>query len=168
MVKVDNANTPYTIWWVVFNNPEECAGAQSTPKESCAIGDLFNPLVQGAVFNASGAISAHDGAGSGGVINVDIEVVAGEGGDNGHVGFPPPPDISGVLNRRNGCGAEIHIDVNEHLNFDTDWVTELTTPEGMTHRFSIFSAVDCKKHRRHRNHHDDDSSSDDDDSSDHD
>ncbi len=52
-------------------------------------------------------------------------------------------DLNGVLKWRNGCGAEIHIDVNEHLVFDTDWVTELTTPEGQTHGFAIFPAIDC-------------------------
>lgn len=156
MVKVDKANTAYSIWWIVFNNPEECAGFLNEPKDPCMLPDLFNPLVEAAVFNASGAISGSDGAlksngkpAGGGVINVDVEIVAGEGSDNGHAPFPPfppgtgLPDINGILNSDNGCGAEIHIDVNEHSNFDTDWVTELTQPEGATHRFAIFPAVEC-------------------------
>ena len=150
MVNVDKANTAYSIWWVVFNNPGECAG------DICGLGDLFNPAVEGAVFNASGAISTPDGAlkkngkpAGGGVINVDIEIVAGEGSDNGHATFPPLPppldifDLNGVLNIGNGCGAEIHVDVNQHSDFDTDWVTELTQPEGATHRFAVFPAVEC-------------------------
>jgi hypothetical protein len=149
MVKVDQANTPYTIWWVIFNNPEECAGWLNTPKDPCALSDLFVEAVEGVVFNASGAISAADGAlkrngkpAGGGVINVDIEVVAGEGAGNGHAGFPPLPALEGILNEGNGLGAEVHIDVNQHANFDTDWITELTTPEGETHRFAIFAAAE--------------------------
>lgn len=156
MVKVDKANTPYTIWWIVFNNPEECAGFFNEPKDPCMLPDLFNPAVAAAVFNASGAISAADGAlkkngkpAGGGVINVDVELNAGEGSNNGHAPFPPfppgsgLPDINGILSNGNGCGAEIHMDVNEHAIFDADWVEELTQPEGDTHRFAIFPAVDC-------------------------
>jgi len=156
MVKVDQANTPYSIWFIAFNNPELCAGF---PSEPCGVGDLlFNKdNVGGAVFNASGAISAADGElkkngkpAGGGVINVDIEVVAGEGSGNGHAGFPDLPegsfpftDLNGVLEIGNGCGAEIHFDVNQHAVFDEGWVTELTQPEGEAHRFAIFPAVDC-------------------------
>ena len=92
MVKVDQANTSYSIWWIIFN--------------------------------------------------VDIEVVAGEGTNNGHSGiFPGNEVLEGVLNPENGLDAEVHIDINQHSVFDTDRVTELTTPEGETHRFSIFEAV---------------------------
>lgn len=155
MVKVDKANTAYSIWWVVFNNPEKCAGSMSTPKEPCGPPDLFNPDVEAAVFNASGAISAADGSlkkngkpAGGGVINVDVEIIAGEGSNTGHAPFPvnvpfSGADLNGLLNDLNGCGAEIHIDVNEHSVFDEGWETELTQPEGMTHRFAIFPAVDC-------------------------
>lgn len=146
MVRVDHANLPYSIWWIVFNNPEECAGYNNVPKDPCGFDDLFNPAVGAAVFNASGAISA--AAGDGGVINVDLELNAREGSNNGHAPFPlipGLPDFNGVLNRRNGCGAELHLDVNEHAVFDSDWVTELTQPEGLTHRFAVFPAVDCRK-----------------------
>ena len=167
MVKVDQANTPYSIWFIAFNNPENCAGASLNPPEPCGVGDLlFNKdAVGGAVFNASGAISSHNGADAGGVINVDIEVVAGEGSGNGHAGFPPIPaefcegclflDLNGVLKKKNGCGAEIHFDVNQHAIFDEGWVTELTQPEGDAHRFAIFPAVDCKKPKKHKKDDDD-------------
>jgi len=168
MVKVDQANTAYSIWFIAFNNPGACAGASLEPPEPCGVGDLlFNKdAVGGAVFNASGAISSHDGDGPGGVINVDIEVVAGEGSDNGHAGFPPIPaefcegciflDLNGVLKKNNGCGAEIHFDVNQHAIFDEGWVTELTQPEGEAHRFAIFPAVDCKKHKKYKKYKKDD------------
>lgn len=157
MVKVDKANTAYSIWWVVFNNPENCI--QVAP-DGCDVLDvvLNKDNVGAAVFNASGAISTPDGTlkkngkpAGGGVINVDIEIVAGEGSDKGHAPFPPIPpesglpflDLNGVLNPGNGCGAEIHIDINQHAVFDEGWVTELTQPEGDTHRFAIFPAVEC-------------------------
>lgn len=153
MVQVDNADTPYSIWWIVFNNPEECAGAMAMTGDPCALSDLFNPDVDAAVFNASGAISAADGKSpakgnppGGGVINVDLELMAGEGSGNGHARFPFNPmgfDINGLLAPANGCGAEIHLDINEHLVFDEGWVTELTQPEGATHRFAVFPAVEC-------------------------
>ena len=156
MVKVDKADTPYSIWWIVFNKPENC---DQVAPSNCDVLDvvLNKDSVGAAVFNASGAISAADGSlkkngkpTGGGVINVNIEVIAGEGSDNGHAAFPPLPpesglpflDLNGVLNVPNGCGAEIHIDVNEHSVFG-DWVTELTQPQGDTHRFAIFPAVDC-------------------------
>ena len=69
-------------------------------------------------------------------------MVAGEGSDNGHAPFPLPP-LNCVLNVSNGCGAEMHLDINEHLVFDEGWVTELTQPEGATHRFAVFPAVGC-------------------------
>jgi len=160
MVKVDKANTAHTIWMIVFNNPEYCAGATMDPPMPCNAGDLvFNKdMVGGAVFHSSGAISAADGGlktngkpAGGGVINVDVEVVAGEGSSNGHADFPPLPDglfpftdLNGILELGNGCGSEIHFDVNEHAVFDEGWVTELTQPEGETQRFAIFPAVDCE------------------------
>jgi hypothetical protein len=30
----------YTVWWFIYNNPEECA------EETCADADFANPLVQ--------------------------------------------------------------------------------------------------------------------------
>lgn len=155
MVQVDNANMPYTIWMIVFNNPENCA------QSPCGAGDLVFNLdgVGGAVFNSSGAISAPDGElkrngkpAGGGVINVDVEVNAGEGSNNGHAPFPPLPDgmfpftdLNGILEEGNGLCAEIHFDVNEHAIFDEGWEVELTQPEGLTHRFAIFAPVgeDC-------------------------
>ena len=150
MVNVDQPGTAYSVWWVVFNRPHKCAGFMNVPKTPCMLPDLFNPQVKAAVFNASGAISTDNGSG-GGVINVDLDLIAGEGAHRGHAGFPPLPELEGTLRSGKGCGAEIHIDVNQHDEFDTDWLTELTTPEGMTHRFAIFPRVKCR-----RGDHDDD------------
>lgn len=42
--------TAVTVWWVVFNHPENCA---SSP---CVEDDLFVPEVEASVFNATGAL----------------------------------------------------------------------------------------------------------------
>lgn len=42
--------TAVTVWWVVFNQPENCA---SSP---CSVDDLFVPEVEGSAFNATGAL----------------------------------------------------------------------------------------------------------------
>lgn len=48
----------YTNWWVIFNNPSECA-----TEFACGGGDLSNPAVKGAVFFATGGIVGADGKG---------------------------------------------------------------------------------------------------------
>ncbi len=59
MVNVETAGDPYTIWWVVFNNPKKC---QSSPcGETDLLADLLNPEVGVSIFSASGAISAYNG-----------------------------------------------------------------------------------------------------------
>jgi hypothetical protein len=49
----DNA---YSIWWVIFNNPDACAAG-------CAGSDLENPAVEGSVMNATGRVADFDGNG---------------------------------------------------------------------------------------------------------
>lgn len=141
MAKVSMANSPYTIWWVIFNNPDACF------TKPCGEPDLGNAEAEAAVFNAGGAISAASGElkrngkpNGTGVINLNISVVAGEGAGNGsQFGFPVPPFMR-VLNMGNGLGAEVHLVIDKHV-FDSDWVTELTYPE-MTEAFAIFLAVE--------------------------
>lgn len=51
----------YTVWWVVFNNVEECA---SWPDAGCnPFVDLANPDVHGAVFFATGGVVKDNGVG---------------------------------------------------------------------------------------------------------
>ena len=45
------ANTPLTVWIVVFNNPNHCA---AFPKGVCGFGDLGNPMVNATIFWATG------------------------------------------------------------------------------------------------------------------
>jgi hypothetical protein len=144
MAKVDKANEPYSIWWVIFNNPDGCIA-------SCGLADLFvdgGVAADVAVFNASGAISAASGAlkrngkpAEGGVINVDLSVIAGESAGNGSQdAFCPFPFCLADFNEGNGLCAEIHIDINEH-EFNGDWVQELTNPEN-PQGFAVFGPTE--------------------------
>lgn len=44
-----------TLWWVIFNNPDECAG------EGCGEADLFNPAVEPSCVYAEGSIVGGNG-----------------------------------------------------------------------------------------------------------
>jgi len=46
----------YTLWWVLFNNPEACV-------DGCSGEDLGNPAVMGSVFFATGGVVDRDGVG---------------------------------------------------------------------------------------------------------
>jgi hypothetical protein len=137
MTTVDTAGAPYSVWWVIFNNPAGCT-------DPCGPDDVFNASggaeADVAVFNASGAISASDGDGNA-VINLDLSVIGGEGSGNGSQFAPCPPEacpfFHRVLKKNNARCAEIHLDIQVHV-MDTDWVSELTYPENLQ-AFAVFS-----------------------------
>lgn len=91
-----------TLWWAIFNNPAECAGAV------CAPPDLNNPLVNGSLQLGGGQVVGLNGrADFGGYL---------EAGDN--TGFyrlpmfPNMPDPApGVVDPK---GAEIHLVIRDH------------------------------------------------------
>lgn len=132
MVNVDNAGYPYSIWWVIFNNPAACA---TMP---CSAADLGVAAAKASVFNASGAISADNYLG-GGVINVDFSTTGGNIADG--VFFNPSASGADMgLARANGFRAEVHVVVVEHTpTTPADWIRDLTTPaNGANHRVAIF------------------------------
>lgn len=112
MTRVRLPGLPYTVWWVIFNNPAACS-------DPCNADDLMVPEVEAAVYYGTGAITSSDGDG-GGLFNVTIHTTAGVVAE-GACCF-------GTLRRDNGFGAEVHLVVNEH-NLDDTWAVELTTPE---------------------------------------
>jgi hypothetical protein len=136
MTTVGTAGAPYSVWWVIFNNPAGCTGP-------CGEDDVFNASggaeADVAVFNASGAISASDGDDNA-VINLDLSVIGGEGSGNGSQFAPCPPEacpfFHRVLNKNNARCAEIHLDIQVHV-MDSDWVSELTYPENLQ-SFAVF------------------------------
>lgn len=135
MVNVADYGFPYTIWWVIFNNPSHC---MSNP---CTAGDLMTPAVNASVFNASGAIAAANPAAAyGGVINASFETDGG----------PVPEGVArnttlpgNGLDEGNGLKAEVHLVVVRHNNIPLDsWVEDLTTPaNGANHRGATFLPV---------------------------
>ena len=147
MTTVDFPGIAYTAWWVVFNNPDGCV-------DGCGPDDVgnasFGAEAEVAIFNASGAISASDGMGNG-VINFDLSVIGGEGAGIGSQVSPAPPVVAffgRVLKKNNALCAEIHLDINVHV-MDTNWVSELTYPEGM-HSFAVFPPAPGCKPRKHK------------------
>lgn len=133
--KVTTAGDAYTLWAVVFNHPENCAGAQADPPAPCAESDLINPAVEGSVFFASSAISAADGGlktngkpAGGGVINFDFRIDAGGQPDGQFVLLPDANDFAGILDG-NGYGAEVHLVVDRHppVPEGMSWIPDLTS-----------------------------------------
>jgi hypothetical protein len=159
MTTVDYAGIPYTVWWIIFNNPAGCIA-------DCGMIDVTTgggAAADVAIFNASGAISAMDGMGYGGVINLDLAVIGGEGARIGSQEPPPPatmaPPWNRVLKKNNARCAEIHLDINFHANTpelgeEGYWVRELTYPAPLppptgTEAFAAFKPpADCKKKSR--------------------
>lgn len=146
MTTVDYAGIPYTVWWVIFNNPAGCI-AECGPADLMADGGAAADV---AILNASGAISAADGVN--GVINFDMSVIGGEGAGIGSQVPPPPaanaPPWNRVLKKNNAQCAEIHLDLNVHANppLPVNWISELTYPRppGNTESFAIFKPTsDC-------------------------
>lgn len=95
-------NSAYTVWWVVFNNPQACATAP------CAGADLRDPEVGGANFYATGFITGDDGT-----ANVAARLDAGrlaEGVEFIDFGTGARP----WLKPGNGLRAEIHVVLRGH------------------------------------------------------
>lgn len=124
--KVTTAGDPYTIWAVIFNNPEECAAVP------CADTDIANEAVNASVHFATSSISAADGGletngkpAGGGVINMDFEFEAGSLPDGLFVLVGNPDGLA----EGNGYGAEIHLVVDNHppIPDGMSWLPDLTT-----------------------------------------
>lgn len=95
-----DANSAYTVWWVLFNNPAGC----SPP--GCGLDDVVptaNPAAGVSVFYAAGFVTGVDGLG-----NVDAYADAGA--------LPEGIDIETGhgLERGKGFRAEVHLVVRTH------------------------------------------------------
>lgn len=89
-------NAAYTVWWVVFNNPDACVGG-------CGADDLGRPETDASVFYAAGFVTGLDG-----IANFTAHLDAGR--------LPEGIDVrrGDGLRRANGFGAEIHMIVRSH------------------------------------------------------
>ena len=101
-----NAGHAYTVWFVIFNNPEECGiqGGEVSPDVPCNLPDLFNPAVQGDVMYGAGSLA-------GGVGTATFAGHRAEGDLSGSIiglfGLP----AHGIIDARK---AEIHFVVRTH------------------------------------------------------
>ena len=124
MAKTTSANDPYTLWIVIFNNPEACV-------DGCDGSDLGNPAVGGSVFNGGGQVVGAGGAlktngkpAEGGVFNIDFNIPA----------HPLPNGLfllvgdSDGLYQGNGFGAEVHLVIDRHPTPapGMSWIDDLT------------------------------------------
>ena len=91
------AHTAYSIWWVIFNRPQNCAAPWQ-----CGSGDLGNSAVRPSVFWAGGLLADGDGYG-----NTQIELVQGR---TDRELFGPMKDTG----LRNITNAEIHLVLRTH------------------------------------------------------
>jgi hypothetical protein len=87
----------YTVWWVIWNNPKQCA---SNP---CGMGDLGVP--GNVAIYATGFVTGESGA-----MSVVAELSAGKLPSGMYV----HPGIPGVLQWGRGQRAEIHMLVESH------------------------------------------------------
>jgi len=51
-----------TMWWVVFNHPENCSGPSAGHPFQCGRSDLANPAVEASVLYAAGRVTSDGGA----------------------------------------------------------------------------------------------------------
>ena len=105
-------NTPFTVWAVVFNNPNRCA---AFPHGACGLGDLSNPAVKAAIFWATGNYSDGDG-------NAHFQTFITKGNNN-RIQL-----IAGELT--NPSKAEIHFIFREHEIVFGEEYGAINTPAG--------------------------------------
>jgi len=120
----------YTVWWVVFNHPENCTNPLSDSNgviSACGSPDLTNPAVQAAGLWATGILVEATFVDNGivkGVLNVSAQLGVGPDG----VPLPGSSLTPGILS--NVKGAEIHFVVRNHGALDgTNDFLEFTTGE---------------------------------------
>ena len=125
MANTTSAGDPYTLWIVVFNNPEHCVDGCNGP-------DLGIAEVGGSVYNGSGAIVSASGGlkrngkpdGSG-AVNIDFNISAHALPDGL---FVLAGDPNGLY-QGNGYEAEIHLVLDKHPKPGPgmSWIPDLTT-----------------------------------------
>lgn len=116
-------NAMYTLWWIIFNNPEECIGG--TAPVLCGEVDVnpnrdgegVNPVNPG-VRNAAGYITGADGT-----MNLTGRLLVGP--------YATGPAVAGFGQLEDSAAAEIHIVVQTHSAPLVGSVgTQMTIPGG--------------------------------------
>jgi hypothetical protein len=107
------AGDAVTVWWVIFNNPEECAGEEGVPFR-CAEPDLFNPDVQGSVQYAAGHV-----VGNSGNYNVGSYLSVGDTTNCPFEAFGEGFLCAGLIDARQ---ADVHLVIRTHGSMDTEFM----------------------------------------------
>ncbi len=112
----------YTVWWVVFNHPENCTHPQSDSSgviQACTMPDFA--AAQASVFWATGAVveGFTDGTNTG-LLSVQGQVGLGPDGIPGQTQDPSGPNdqILRPGGLTNPQGAEVHLVVRSHGPLD--------------------------------------------------
>lgn len=118
-----DTNAAYTLWWIIFNNPEECTTGAAPAL--CGAGDLdpdrdgpgVNPVDRG-VRNAAAFITGADGT-----ANIVGKLYEGPA--------PTGPAAAGFGQLNDAVGAEIHIVIQTHgAPLVESVATQMTVPGG--------------------------------------
>ncbi|MGH2396816.1 MAG: hypothetical protein ACRDFW_07480 [bacterium] len=110
----------YTVWWVVFNKPQNCTHPLSDSNgviSACSMPDFA--AAEASVFNASGSVVVGftDGTNTG-LLSVNGQAGLGPDGIPGQTQDPPNNQIlepGGVTNPK---GAEVHLVIRNHGALD--------------------------------------------------
>ena len=89
----------YTIWWIVWNYPDECAGVP------CGFVDFFNPDVDVDVLYAAGNVVGNSGKGN---FSAHLSEGNTSGDTSAFFGLPP---ATGLVDAQN---SEIHVVLRSH------------------------------------------------------
>lgn len=90
----------YTLWFAVFNNPEECSG-------DCDVEDLFDPATGPDYLYATGHVIGASGEGN-------FSAHLGVGDDSGSIADLFGLPSSGGLNEGKTFSSEIHLVLRDH------------------------------------------------------
>lgn len=94
------ADAVYTVWWIIFNDPDSCAGGPG----NCGGPDLG--IAGGSVINAAGFVTSSSGTAN---ITAHLEARRPPAG----LWVAPPLGQKGLL-PGNGHGAELHMVIQNH------------------------------------------------------
>jgi hypothetical protein len=105
-----DSNAAYTLWWIIFNNPDGCSDNE------CGADDVFpNGPADAGVRNASGFITGPSGTG-----NTTGELEVG----------PAPAGAAGFGQLNDSVGAEIHVVIQTHGRPLVGYVADQMTKPG--------------------------------------
>ena len=111
------ANHSFTVWWVVFNDPNKCESGPTF----CTEIDTINTVAKPAVYFATGFVSNSDGSAQITAVTTDQDT-----DDNLAVGGANSPNAGG-LSRNNGLKAAVQMAVRDHGPIVPGNVTEQTS-----------------------------------------